>query len=269
MSKNRVFPAFALLTALSAAGCTVPVVAGVEEGDANRIVVVLDRARVDATKEADPGTEGRFRVVVPRDDVARALTAMNAEGLPRPHPAGVLGSINKGVLVPSRSVEHAQVVAGLAGDLERTLESVDGVLAARVHLNLPEADPFRDTPVAKATASVLIEHRGASVPIAVTEVQRLLAGGVGGLAPQEVAVVMIERPGVAPGGEGAALAHVGPIAVAPTSARALQAALGILLALVAVLAGVTLSLYTRLSRARAALGTEGEGMSGGRGGSAA
>jgi type III secretion protein J len=255
--------ALALVTALSAVGCTVPVAAGVEEGDANRIVVALDRVRVDATKEPDPGTEGRFRVVVPRDDVARALTTMSAEGLPRPNPAGVLSSVDRGALVPSRSAEHAQVVAGLAGDLERTLETVDGVLAARVHLNLPEPDPLRgsrdprDLAGSRATASVLIEHRGSSTPIAVNEVQRLLAGGVAGLAPQDVAVVAIERAAGAPTADAVALSHVGPIAVARTSARALQAALGVLLALVAVLAGMTLSLYARLSRARGLVVTEG------------
>jgi type III secretion protein J len=240
------------LLALFALACTVPVAVGVDEGDANRIVVALDRASVDATKEPDPATEGRFRVAVPRDDVARALVAMSAEGLPRPNPAGVLSSVDKGALVPSRAAEHAQVVAGLAGDLERTLESIDGVLAARVHLNLPEADPLRDAPAAKATASVLVEYRGAALPISVPEVQRLLAGGVGGLAPQDVAVVSLPRAANVPAGEGVALSHVGPIAVARTSARVLQLALGALLVLVAGLAGITLRLSARLSRARAA-----------------
>jgi type III secretion protein J len=248
------FPAGVAALAALALGCTVPVVAGVEEGDANRIVVSLDRARVDATKEQDPATEGRFRVLVPRDDVARALATMSAEGLPRPNPAGVLSSLDKGALVPSRAAEHAQVVAGLAGDLERTLESVDGVLSARVHLNLPEADPLRDAPNARASASVLVSHRDAVPPIAASEVQRLLAGGVAGLAPGDVTVVMLERKGSgAPAAEEAILSHVGPIAVARSSARALQGALGLLLALVAVLAGMTLSLYVRFSRARQAL----------------
>jgi type III secretion protein J len=203
-------------------------------------------------------------VVVPRDDVARALNVMSAEGLPRPNPSGVLSSVDKGALVPSRATEHAQVVAGLAGDLERTLESVDGVLAARVHLNLPEADALRDArdaPNGKATASVLLEHRGSAAPIDVRDVQRLLAGGVAGLAPENVAVVMIRRAEAPPADDGATLSHVGPIAVARTSARALQGALGGLLALVAVLAAATLSLYARLSRARAS--PEGGGGSGG------
>jgi type III secretion protein J len=243
-----------------ACACTVPVVAGVDEGDANRIVVALDRASVDATKEVDPLTEGRFRVLVPRDDVPRALATMNAEGLPRPNPAGILSAVDKGALVPSRAAEHAMVVAGLAGDLERTLESVDGIVAARVHLSLPESDPLsplRDVANANGTASVLVEHRGSTAPIAVPEVQRLVAGGIAGLAPERVTVVMLARAEPAASVELRPLVHVGPIAVARTSARVLQVALGALLAVIALLAAVTLSLYSRLARARAVEAREG------------
>ncbi|MGO8998665.1 MAG: hypothetical protein ACLQVI_35530 [Polyangiaceae bacterium] len=246
-------------------GCTAPVAAGIDEGDANRIVVALDRANVDATKEVDSTADGRFRVVVPRDDVARALVTMSAEGLPRPNPAGILSSVDKGALVPSRAAEHAQVVAGLAGDLERTLEGVDGVISARVHLSLPETDPlsaFRDSAEAqgervRGKASVLIEHRAAAPPISIAEVQRLVAGGVAELTPESVAVVMVERSSPATAGDPTALSHVGPIAVARTSARVLQVGLAALLVVIAFLASVTLSLYLRLTRARAAGATGG------------
>src|SRR5258706_11510911 len=133
-----------VLAFLGLSACSVPVPAGLEETDANRIVGALDKAAIDAVKEVDPSVEGRFRVLVPRDDAARALGAMRDEELPRPRPAGVLDAMDKGALVPSRTAEHAQMVAGIAGDLERTLMGVDGILAARVHLNLPAPDPLRD-----------------------------------------------------------------------------------------------------------------------------
>src|SRR5262245_1992167 len=100
---------FALILLVS---CTVPVAAGVDEGDANKIVVTLDQANIDATKEIDPQSEGKFRVVVARDDVPRALVAMRDEELPRPKPPGVLDSMDKGALVVSPAAEHAQFVAG-------------------------------------------------------------------------------------------------------------------------------------------------------------
>ena len=234
---------------LSAMGCAVPVAGGLEEPDANRIVVALDHAKIDSTKEVDPGGEGKLRVTVARDDVPRALQAMQGEGLPRPRPRGVLDTMDKGSLVPSQAQEHAQLVAGLAGDLERTLEGVDGILAARVHLNLPSKDPLRDAPVGKSSASVLLEHRGTTPPLTSDAVQRLVAGGVGGLSPVDVAVVTIPHLAPAHASE-TELAHVGPIAVARGSLRPLQLALVGLILLVALLAGATLLLYTRLLRAR-------------------
>ena len=242
----------AVVVSLLAAACSVPVAANLDEDDANKIILALDHASVDATKEIDPQSEGKVRVVVARDDVPRALAAMRDEQLPRPRPVGVLDAMDKGALVPSQAAEHAQYVAGLSGDLERTLEGVDGVLGARVHLNLPEPDPLRDGPPLKASASVLLEHRGSAPPITTDAVQRLVAGGVAGLATADVAVVMVSRAAPAARTE-AQLAHVGPIAVARGSVRPLQLALGVLVMLVAGLASAALALYVRLGRARTAL----------------
>ena len=237
---------------LLAAGCTVPVAGALDDGEANQIVVALDRASVDAVKEADPTAEGRWRVAVARDDVPRALATLRDEELPRPSPPGVLDAVGKGALVPSEAAEHAQIVAGMAGDLQRTLEQIDGVLRARVHLSVPEARPFRDEAPPRGSASVLLAHRGSSPPLSADAVQRLVAGAVTGLLASDVTVVMVARPApvVSPGGN---LGHVGPIAVARTSLRGLQAALLGLVALVAGLAAATLVLYSRLSRARAEL----------------
>jgi type III secretion protein J len=228
-------------------GCAVPVAGGLDEGDANRVVAALDRASIEGTKESDPVVEGKFRVTVMKDDAQRAILAMQSEGLPRAHAPGVLDAVDKGALVPSAAQEHAELVAGMAGDLERTLEGVDGVLSARVHLNVPPVDPLAGSAPPKTTASVLIEHRGATPPLAEAAVARLVAGGVRGLAPADVAVVMLAHPMPArpPGSE---MAHVGPIAVAHASMRLLQVALGVLVALVGALGIATLVLFSRVRR---------------------
>jgi len=235
------------LVCLALSGCAVPVAGGLDEGDANRIVIALDRASIEATKETDPGVEGKFHVTVARDDSARAITALQSEELPRPRSPGVLDAIDKGALVPSAAQEHAQLVRGMAGDLERTLESVDGVLTARVHLNVPPHEPLLGAPPAKTTASVLVEHRGVTPPLVEGSVARLVAGGVPGLSPADVAVVMVARP-APPRATGSELSHVGPITVAHSSMRPLQAALVGLLALVGVLTAATLALFSKVRR---------------------
>jgi type III secretion protein J len=237
---------FILLT-----GCAVPVAGALDDSEANQVVVALERASVDATKEGDPQSEGKWRVTVPRDDVPHALSVMRDEELPRARPPGVLDAVGKGALVPSEAAEHAQLVAGLEGDLERTLEGVDGVLRARVHLSVPERSALRAEAPQRGTASVLLEHRGSTPPLSADSVQRLVAGAVAGMLATDVNVVLVSRaaPPAPTGGE---LGHVGPIAVARTSLRELQAALVALVALVAALAAATLVLYGRLTRARAA-----------------
>jgi type III secretion protein J len=243
-------PRWALLLVVLS-GCSVPVAGALDDPEANRVVVALERASVDATKEPDPAAEGKWRVQVARDDVPRALSVMRDEELPHAPRPGVLDAVGKGSLVPSEAAEHAQLVAGMAGDLERSLEGIDGVLSARVHLNVPPPSPLRDSAPQRGSASVLIEHRGSTPPLSADSVQRLVAGGVAGMLPTDVAVVMISRsaPAAVPGD----LGHVGPIAVARTSLRSLQLALVGLVALVALLAGATLVLYARLARMRAEL----------------
>ncbi len=241
-----------LLLVLS--GCTAPVAAGLDEGDANRVLMALDRANIEATKESD--SEGRFRVDVGRGEVAMALRALHDEELPRAKPPGIFEALGKPTLVPSAAEEHARLMAGLAGELERTLEGTDGVLRARVHLSVPVREVFREVPQT-VSASVLLEHRGATSPLAADSVERVIAGAVSGLHPSDVAVVLVSRP-VAPLrnwelSSAPALGHVGhvgPIVVARGSVRLLQGLLAILVLLVGALSAVTMVLTWRLVRSR-------------------
>jgi len=249
MSPNQVIPSVAILFACA---CTVPLAGGLDDSAANHVVFALDRASVDAIKEVDPSADGRFRVSVARDDVPRALSALADEGLPRSSTPGIVDSLGKGSLVPSEATEQAQLVAAIAGELERSLEGIEGVVSARVHISQPAPSLDRASSPARASASVLLQHRGSTPPLTSDAIQRVVAGGVAGMLPGDVAVVMIPRP-APPLGSVGVLGHVGPIAVARTSLRNLQAALVVLVALIAVLAAATLALYSRLARARAEL----------------
>lgn len=237
--------------------CAVPVEVGLDDAEANRVFLALDRGGVDATKEQDPSADGRWRVTVAREDVARALLAMREDDLPRRPTTGGDSASGKGALVPSEAAERAQLLAVTAGELRATLESIEGVLAARVHLSDPSGagtGMFQEaTPPARTSASVLFEYRGATPPVSADSVQRLVAGAVAGLAPMDVAVVLVSRTAPASSSGGGVLAHVGPIAVARSSAQKLQGALAGLVSLAAVLAGAVLFLYSRLAQTRSML----------------
>lgn len=240
-------PALAFALAAALAGCQAPIAAALSEDEANRVVVALDRGGVEAWKEVDPQAEGRHRVLVPREDSARALSVLHDEELPPRATPGVLDALGRSSLVPSAMAERAQYVAGLAGDLERTLGAVDGVLAARVHLSLPEPGPLGDRPASTSTASVLLKFRGANPPVDVAAVQHLVAGAVAGMRVQDVAVVLLARPAT-PAAPERQLAHFGPLAVTRGTMPYLRGLVALTLLVNLALLASLATLWLRLRR---------------------
>jgi type III secretion protein J len=246
-----------LLTSVVIAGCSVPIAGGLDERDANLVADALNRSGIEATKQSDPGSEGRYQVLVPSGETGPAIAALREHDLPPRHAPGVIDAVGKGALVPSPLAEHAQYVAGLAGDLERSIASIDGVLGARVHLSIPPNDPLSGQPERKPSASVLLRHRGATPPIGDDQVRHLIAGAVSGLTIEGVTVVTVSRP------ESTALpsremAQVGPISVTRSSAPWLRGVLGATVVLLLALGTTILALWLRMRRAFAAQPSGGE-----------
>jgi type III secretory pathway lipoprotein EscJ len=100
---------------------------------------------------------------------------------------------------------------------------------------------------------VLIRHRGANTPLAVTEVQRLVAGAVPGLQPGDVSVVASPAPASARPAD-KELRRVGPITVTRASLSPLRAvAAGAVVLNLALLIAVLL-LWSKVRRTEQALG---------------
>jgi type III secretion protein J len=239
--------------ALVAVGCTTAVANDLPESEANRAVVALEGHGVSAEKERDPETEGRFRVTVGRDEAAAAAGVLSQESVPGRENPGILQSLGNASMVPSRLAEHARLLSGISGELEQSLQAVDGVVSARVHLAAPEPNPLDDAEPSRPSASVLIRHRGAAPPLAVSDVQRLVAGAVPGLAAADVSVVASPAPASARPVD-KELRRVGPITVTRASLSPLRvvAASAVLLNLALLVA--VLLLWTKVRRTEDALG---------------
>jgi type III secretion protein J len=224
-----------------AACAQVPVMQGVAESEANRAVAALDQAGIAAHKEADEGagTGGpQFRVNVGAAEVARSVTVLHGHGLPRREEPGFAESYGaQPSLVQSASEERARSAQSIAGELARTLESVDGVLDARVHVSMVSAEdrPLDGHEAPRPTASVLLRYTGSRPPVDESAVRRIVAGSIVTMRPDDVTVVTVGRPPPAPGE--ARLDYVGPIAVARGSAPTLRAVLAGSIAVNVVLAG--------------------------------
>ncbi|MBI5515510.1 MAG: hypothetical protein HY909_17145 [Deltaproteobacteria bacterium] len=226
------------------------VVQGIPEPEANRVVAVLDRAGIAARKEGDDlgGTGGAtFHVSVGRDEVAQAVGVLGAHELPRREEPGFQETFGPRSLVQTAAEERARGAQAIAGELARTLEALDGVLDARVHLALPETPDvaLEDSGLPRPTASVFVKYSTQRPPYDEAQLRRLVAGAVPGLRPEDVTVLGVSRA-LPPSATEARLAWVGPLAVARGSAGTLrQVLLGLLGTNVLLGAGLLWSVLRR------------------------
>ncbi|MDW8245085.1 MAG: hypothetical protein RMJ84_00770 [Sandaracinaceae bacterium] len=215
--------------------CQAELVRGLEEEQANAVLMALDRHGIGAEKKIEQqGGEERFAIAISTADLPEALAVLRAEGLPRASEPGIGNWFGGATLMPTATEERARWSAAISGELTRTLEAIDGVVDARIHLALPPkiAFPF-DSEGVRPRASVLIRHRAGHPPIDEGAVQRLVAGAVEGMSPEDVAAVFVPVPPPQAGKREIVL--VGPFAVARSSAASLRLALIALLGLNAFL----------------------------------
>lgn len=182
-----------ILLGLVAAGCAAQVQHGLDERQANEIQTVLLERGFRARKRVEEGRPPTWAVEVDPADSADAVRVLAELGLPRPRPAGVRELLRPG-LVPDPIEQHALLLEAQSGELSRTLEAVDGVVSARVHLVRPQ--PTRaGVPAAPTKAAVYLRVQPASA-LHLTgmreELRALVAGSVEGLEPGSVTLVLSE-----------------------------------------------------------------------------
>jgi type III secretion protein J len=191
-----------LLAAFLLGGCGAePLLHGLDERQVNQVLVALDEAGIAASRRRDDQAEGSWVVEV-SGEAARARRVLAERELPRPEVPGFAAVFGKGSLVPTPGEERARLLQALSGELGRSLEAVDGVVEARVHLAIPADDPFRGGSAPVPRGSVLLKvrpgARGRVEPLA-PGLRSLVAGAVAGLDPTQVAVVVAEAaPPAAP-----------------------------------------------------------------------
>jgi len=242
---HRLAPLVALLLLW---GCQSTLEGDLSESQANAIVSALHTQHIGAIKERREGggQETRYEVTVANDDVGEALAVLRAQNLPATPERGLEDVFGEGGLVPTVTEERARYVAALGGELSRSLESMEGVLEARVHIGLPEAHDFAlDEERPRPRASVLLKHRSDTTPSR-ESVAALVAGAVERMRVEDVAVVLVPVSARAP--SPAALVQVGPLTVTRGTAPTLKAILGGALLLHLLLAGLLVFVLFRSRR---------------------
>jgi type III secretion protein J len=177
--------------ALAAAGCQTAVLHDLDEHASNRAMAALQDQGIMASKEADNAESRTWKVLVPRRDASRALIVLQANRLLDRDDQTQDDTCGK-KLFTSPLEEKACVLKDLQKSIARTLTSVSGVVSARVHVALPEAELFQQSK-GDVKASVTLEYQpdpSGRPPLREEEVRGIIANGVNDLKPENVTVVM-------------------------------------------------------------------------------
>ena len=190
-----------IFLAIAVAGCSsaTTIYHGLDERDANDIIVYLDNKGIKAYKiQAATGGGGAQDVVlwdiaVSYEDEKHAMALLRAAGLPRRAGQSLLTIFEKGALVPSELEEKIRYEAGLGEQIASTIRKIDGVLDAEVQLSFPEVDPLNpDKTKGDVTASVYVKHTGVlddPNTQLIPKIRRLVASAIQGLKFDNVTVI--------------------------------------------------------------------------------
>jgi type III secretion protein J len=147
---------FAVLVVVSFAGCRETLHSQLSEQEANDIVAVLARGGIDGSKTVKG--DKNWGIEVSAADMSAAVEALNAAGLPRQRFSSLGDMFRREGIVSTPTEERVRFMHGISQELSHTLTSIDGVVAARVHLVIPQNDPLADK-AKVSSASVFVKHR--------------------------------------------------------------------------------------------------------------
>ncbi len=153
--------------------------------DAGQVVDTLDKAHIPHGTEA-----GGTRILVPANQVDRARLLLAKDGLPSGGSIGYEIFDRSDGLTANSFQQAITQTRAMEGELARTIRTIQGVRAARVHLVLPHREPFaRDRQ--EAQASVVLTMAGAARldREGVQSILNLIAAAVPGLRPENIAMV--------------------------------------------------------------------------------
>jgi type III secretion protein J len=185
--------------ALALTGCKTELYTSLDEREANEMIALLVKNGIDAKRVRAKDSSSSLQVEESR--LADAVDLLKANGYPRERFANMGDVFKTSGLIASPTEERARFIYALGQELSRTINDIDGVITARIHVVLPKNDLLRQD-ITPSSASVFIRH-DARAPLKqlLPQIKMLVANSIEGLAYEKVSVVFVpvDRPTPADG----------------------------------------------------------------------
>jgi flagellar M-ring protein FliF len=176
---------------------------GLDRQDVSRIGSALRDAGLPFDVNADGNT-----VLVPYGQTAQARMLLAEKGLPHSANAGYELFDKLGSLGLTSFMQEVTRVRALEGELARTIQTMRGVKAARVHIVMPDEGSFRRNRE-PATASVVIRTEAPNDTSSAQAIRHLVSAAVPGMALEGVTVLNTDGVMLASGSDMADTAPAG------------------------------------------------------------
>jgi len=179
---------FAIVTALLIQWARRPdlgiLYSGLDAEDASKIVDKINEKNISYELR-----NGGTTILCPKKDIARLRLEMAREGLPSGDQTGY-SIFDKEKVGVSPFVQNVNLRRALQEELAKSIQMIDGVLHARVHIVSAERNVFT-AQAAETSASVVLRLRpGYSLSeLNIAAITNLVAGSVAGLKSEKVTVV--------------------------------------------------------------------------------
>ncbi|MFK3889702.1 flagellar basal-body MS-ring/collar protein FliF [Sphingomonas sp. NPDC079357] len=157
---------------------------GLPDSDKAAVTTALSAANIPSHIDDSAGT-----LTVNEEDFSKARLLLAGQGLPKAAPGGyaILDELPMGV---SRAVEGERLRQARETELARSIQEIDAVAEARVHLAMPEASVFvRDNAAPSASVVVKLQGGRSLSDAQVQSIVNLVASSVPGLKPDAVTIV--------------------------------------------------------------------------------
>ncbi len=156
--------------------------AGLEPRDAAAVSAKLDAMNVPYEAKGDGGT-----ITVPADQVTKLRMELASDNLPA---AGVGYEIfdKSDAFGTTSFVQNVNKLRALEGELARSIQTIEGIASARIHLVIPERQLF-SREAQNPSGSVVVKTRGVLGREQVDAIQHLVAAAVQGLDAGRVAII--------------------------------------------------------------------------------
>jgi type III secretion protein J len=158
-----------------------------EETEVNEMIALLKQYGISTKKIV--GKES-CALSIPESSFSVAIDLLNAHGYPLPKYQTLGDVFKKSGLVSSPLEERVRFMNALAESVALTLSKVPGVLKSRVHIVLPENDPYAEKTTPSSAAVFLAYRSDSMVEDYVRDIKYLVTNSIEGLEYDKVTVAL-------------------------------------------------------------------------------